>query len=418
MNRINEFFSKFIISSKFEFLISTIFLSMPVHAVDEILSQWRGPQRNGIYNETGLLTSWPQDGPPLLFTIKNLGDGYSSPAVTNDRIYITGKISGKGILFAFDNKGDEVWRFEYDEGWTREYPGVRATPAVAGDRLYIEGAYGRITCLNTKNGKEIWSVDMVKEFGAKIPRWGHTESMLVDNDYVYCTPGGPKTTIAALNRITGKAVWKKYLKKDISGYCSPQIVHHGNAKLLVTMLGNSIIAVDPEKGKLLWEYPHPTDYGVNPNTPIYSNGKIIYFSGYGEGAVMLTLSPDGKSSQIAWKNKKFDVQIGGAVLLGNLLFGSGHNSRGWHCLDIQTGKIKYTNKSIKRGCVISAEGLLYIYTEKGTVELVKPGPQELTVISSFKITQGHREHWAHPVLSKGRLFIRHGEVMMVYNVKK
>ncbi|MGD9201505.1 MAG: PQQ-binding-like beta-propeller repeat protein, partial [Chitinispirillia bacterium] len=315
-------------------------------------------------------------------------------------------------------KGNEVWRFEYDKGWNKEYPGVRATPAVVGDRLYIEGSYGRITCLNAKNGKEIWSVDMVKKFGAEIPRWGHTESMLVDNDYVYCTPGGPKTSIAALNRINGKTVWEKFIKKDVSGYCSPQIVRHGNAKLLVTMLGHSIIAVEPKNGKLLWQYPHPTEYGVNPNTPIYSNGKIIYFSGYGEGAVMLTLSPDGKSSQITWKNKKFDIQIGGAVLLGNLLFGSGHNNLGWHCLDIQTGKIRYTNKSIKRGCVISAEGLLYIYTERGTVELVKPGQETLTVISSFKITQGSREHWAHPVLSNGRLFIRHGGVMMVYNVKK
>jgi outer membrane protein assembly factor BamB len=389
---------------------------LPISAFSQAETVWRGTQRDGKYDGKGLLDKWPEKGPKVLFTVENMGDGFSSPAVTSDRIYVTGMVADMGYLFALDMQGKTVWKTAYGKEWNSDHPGVRGTPTVAGKLVYVESGQSRVVCLNTADGKEVWAVDMVKEFGAQIPQWGHAENLLLNGNQLICTPGGTKATVAALDAATGKTLWTSPGDKQISGYCSPVLINHGANALLVTMLAKSIIALDPASGALLWQITHETEYGVNPNTPLYSNGNILYFSGYGQGAGMLKLSADGKKVTPVWKEPRFDIQIGGAILIDNFLYGSGHKNKGWHCLDITTGKIVYTMKDIGGGCVISAGGLLYCYSEKGTMSLVKPGSRNFTVVSSFEISQGTGPHWAHPVIKDGKLFLRHGNVLMVYSI--
>jgi outer membrane protein assembly factor BamB len=263
----------------------------------------------------------------------------------------------------------------------------------------------------------VWTVDLMKQFGARNLDWGITESLLVDGDRVFCTPGGPSVTVAALDRHTGKTIWKIKADGETSGYCSPCLVRHGQRRLLLTMTGKSIIGIDADTGEYLWRRTHYTDYDVNANTPLYHDGFIYVVSGYGTGGQMFQLSEDGTGIKQVWTQRKLDSQMGAAVLVDGYIYGSGHNNRGWHCLEWETGEVQYTARKIgNKGAIIFADGMIYCYSESGHVGLVKPNPQEFVVVSSFREKKGSGEHWAHPVIKNGRLYIRHGDALMVYRI--
>ncbi len=382
----------------------------------QVDSQWRGPNRDGIYPGENLLKKWPEDGPELIWSTEGLGKGYSSPAVTGDRIYLTGMTGGEGFLFAFDKSGKPVWKTSYGPEWDGSRPGARTTPTVFGDKIYLMSAKGQAVCID-KDGSRIWSVDLVAEFGARNLQWGMTESLLVDGDRVFCTPGGRNVTVVSLNRHSGKTIGKIKADGETSGYCSPCLVKHGNRRLLITMTGKSIIGIDADTGEFLWRHSHVTDYDVNANTPLFHDGFVYSVSGYGTGGQMFELSEDGASVKRIWSQKALDSQMGAAVLIDGYIYGSGHNRRGWHCLEWESGKVQYTARKVgDKGAIIFSDGMLYGYSEMGEVALIKPNSQEFEVVSSFRIKKGSGEHWAHPVIKDGRLYIRHGDALMVYRI--
>lgn len=379
-------------------------------------SQWRGPNRNGIYPEKNLLKAWPPAGPKLLWSVTGLGVGHSSAAVAAGRVYVTGMVQDTGYLFAFDMNGKLLWKKPYGKEWDEGHPGARTTPTVYDGQIYLMSGYGRVVCFDATKGNELWSLDLVKSYGARNLRWGMTESLLVDGDRVFCTPGGKDATIVALDRLTGKTIWQSSNGQK-SAYCSPTLVQHGNTRLLLTMTAESIVALNPTNGKIVWQYPHITRYDINPNTPIYHDGFIYCTSGYGTGSVKLKLSADGKSVKEIWRNKILDSQMGAAVLVNGYIYGSGHSNKGWHCLDWETGEIKFSSNDLgRKGNIIYADGLMYCYGEKGDIGLVKPDPKFFNILSSFVITMGTAEHWAHLVVADGRLYVRHGDVLMVYSI--
>jgi outer membrane protein assembly factor BamB len=385
-------------------------------AFGQIQSQWRGPNRDGVYPGESLLKVWPEEGPEEIWYAEGLGDGYSSAAVTADRVYLTGMTKGEGFLYAFDLDGNRVWKASYGSEWNGSRPGARTTPTVVGNRIYLISATGNAVCMST-DGKKIWSVDLKSQFGARNLQWGMTESPLVDGDRVFYTPGGRGVTVVALDRHSGKTVWKIKADGETSGYCSPCLVNHGNRRLLITMTGSSIIGIDADTGGFLWQHSHVTDYSVNANTPIYQDGFVYAFSGYGTGGQMFDLSDDGTSIKRVWAQTKLDSQMGGAVLVEGFIYGSGHNNRGWHCLDWKTGQVRYTARQAgSKGAIIYADGMLYCYGENGTVAMVKADSQGFEVASSFRLKKGSGEHWAHPVIKNGRLYIRHGDALMVYRI--
>jgi outer membrane protein assembly factor BamB len=384
----------------------------------QIDSQWRGPERTGVYPGERLLNIWPEEGPDLIWIFEGLGDGYSSAAVTSDRVFVTGMSGGEGFLFAFDLEGKQLWKTSYGPEWDGSRPGARTTPTVVGNRIYLMSAEGRAVCLGT-DGKVIWTVDLVQKFGARNLQWGMTESPLVDGDRVFFTPGGRNVTLVALDRISGKTIWEIKGVGETSGYCSPCLVRHGERKLLLTMIANFVIGIDADRGELLWKSAHATDYDVNANTPFYFDGFVYTVSGYRTGGQMFKLSDDGKRAERIWAENTLDSQMGAAVLVDGYIYGSGHQNRGWHCLEWKTGKVMYSARKIgNKGAVIYADGNLIYYSERGDVALVKPNPREFDVVSSFLIRKGSGEHWAHPVVKEGRLYIRHGDALLVYDISK
>jgi len=380
------------------------------------VAQWRGPGRTGIYDEKGLMTKWPEAGPKMIWHFDELGQGHSSAAVTNSGIYTTGMIDGKGYVFAFSLNGKLLWKKEYGPEWTENHYGSRSTPLVIKDKLYLFSSFGRLFCMNTANGQILWSIDTFKEYGGRNITWGVTENLLYDGNTLYCSPGGPDASIIAVDRNTGKLIWKSKGPNEKSAYCSPLLVQLPSSKLFVTRMDRSIQGYDASTGKFLWKFDFNMDPYVHPNVPVYIDGYLYCVSGYGLGGVMLKLSSDGSSVSEVWRNSKLDPKMHGVVVLDGKIYGTGDRNRRFFCIDWKTGNEVFVLNQLAPANIISNDGLLYIYSENGTVSLARPKPDGIDIISSFRVPLGSGTHWAHLVINNKKLYVRHGNSMMVYNI--
>ncbi|RPH33935.1 MAG: hypothetical protein EHM93_02895 [Bacteroidales bacterium] len=397
-------------------LLLIVFAFMVVHISAQEMVQWRGANRDGIYNESSLMKQWPENGPKLLWHFDDLGDGHSSATVTVNAIYTSGMVGDKGVVYALDLNGKLLWKAEYGVEWNESWNGVRSTPLFYNDKLYVMSSFGKVVCLNAKTGGLIWTVDLFKDYDGVNIKWGVTENLLVDDNKLYCTPGGKTANIIALDPNSGKLIWKSTGNGEESAYCSPLIVKLASKKLLVTQTANSIIGLDASNGKYLWRFEHINTYAVHPNTPLYSNGNLFCFSGYGKGGVMLKIAEDGSSVSEVWRNTSIDNQMGGAVLLNGKIYGSGQKSRSWFCIDWASGKEIYSEKIAGNGNIIFADGMLYCYGDNGEVVLTQPIDSGFKRISSFKVPYGANQHWAHLVIRDKKLYVRHGTSLMVYSL--
>jgi len=399
-------------------LLSLVLFLHPLLSFSQNPTKWRGPNQNGYYPETGLLQEWPANGPEVLWQYDKLGEGYSSPAFGNERIYVSGMESQTGYVYALEQNGKLIWKAPYGTEFYESYPGSRATPVIDGDNLYILSGMGHLSCLSSNSGKVIWRKDIFKEFGGRNTEWGLAETLMVHGDMLICTPGGREHNIIALNKISGDLIWTTKGLSQIPAYCSPLLIEIGGRNLLITHTKDDILGVDADTGKLLWNHDHTNRYSVHPNTPLYHDGQVFCFSGYGKGGPMLKLNEDGSKITKMWFSESLNSRMGGAVYIDGYIFGSGDSNREWQCIDWKTGKLIYESKEIGNGVVIAAEGLLYFYSQRGELALVKPESSSFNIISKTKISVGSGQHWAHPVINNGRLFVRHGNVLIAYNVRK
>jgi outer membrane protein assembly factor BamB len=387
--------------------------------------QFRGPNRDGISMETGLKNKWTENGPALLWSFEGLGAGFSSAAISNGQIYVTGEVEKKETLFAFDLNGKLVWQTTYGPKWKSSYPEVRTTPTVEGNSIYVNSGMGNVVCFEAKSGKINWQVQAVEQFGGEYHRWGIAESPLLVDHLVIITPGGPDASLIAMDKKTGKKIWTSEGLSEKGNYCSPILIERGDRKIIATMLENAFVGVDAESGKVLWKDQFSGYQGdhkaINPVSPLFYNGQIYTTSGYDDGGAMFELSADGTGIKRIWTDKVLDVHHGGAVLVDGYIYGANweNNRNGnWVCLDWKTGKVMYEKKWITKGSIIYADGMLYCYEEKsGNLALVEATPSDFKIISSFEIPLGSKQHWAHPAISDGRLYVRHGEALMVYDIR-
>ena len=382
--------------------------------------QWRGPERNGIYSEKGLLEKWPEKGPEMLWSFEGLGAGHGSVGLAKDKIFILGMPDTTGVLYAFDYNGKLLWKKQYGLEWHENYTGTRSTPVIIDNFVYFESGMGTIYCYNANTGEKVWSVDLLKQFDAKNITWGMAESLLIVGERLYCTPGGKVNNIVALNRFTGKTIWTSPGNGQPSAYCSPVLVKHNKTTLIVTMTAESIVGVDAFTGQFYWQVPQFQGNKIHANTPVYSNG-IIYCSSDNDktncGIVALRLSDDGKSVTIRWRNEKFKNLMGGIIVKDGYIYGSMYRKGLWCCLDITDGRIIYSSDLLWDGNIIFADGMFYCYSEKGEMALISATPSSFSVISKYQITMGADQHWSHPVMYQGRLYLRHGNALMAYNLK-
>lgn len=394
---------------------------------------WRGPNRDGIYPETGLLKTWASEGPEQLWETLDVGKGHSGPVIVGDRLYITGlnEDEDKEIFSAYTLDGKKLYQITYGSPWTKSYPDARTTPAIVGNKAYVISGEGEAVCINVETGNIVWTVNGNTEFGRKTGTWGTSESPLVFDNKVIFTPGGDQTAIVALDAETGKTVWKSRSLNDISNYASPLLVTHKGKKQIITLTGKSVIGVNPNDGSIEWTFDEWGESAIAngwekiaPNTPLYKDGKVFVCNGYNMNSFLLELNDDATGTKLLWRNDDLGTHIGGFVLVAGTVYGSNwiNNGQGnWVAVDWNTGETKYNTAwggGKSKGSIIAADNMLYCYDERrGVVGLVKPNPEKFDVISEFRITKGEGPHWAHPVINTGILYIRHGNALMAYKVK-
>lgn len=402
------------------FSLLLLFLATSVSAQ----SQWRGPNRDGIYTESGLLKKWPAEGPKMLWSYEGLGTGQGCVAFSKDRVFVTGipdTVKSEAFLFAFSKKGELLWKKNYGKDWVSIFPGARSTPTIVDELIYLENGNGSVECLKASDGEKVWSVDFFKDLQCDSVQFGFSESVLIDGDVLYCTPGGKTNNMVALNRFTGKKIWGSTGSGEQATYSSPILINHNGHRLLVNLTASSIIGVDAGTGEMYWRVHQFQDNKIHANTPAYFDGKLLISSASrkdSSGLVLLQLSPDGKKADIVWRNKEFINLMGGFIIKDGFVYGSAYLQPKWFCIDLKTGLTKYIAKELGGGPVIYADGLFYCYAEKdGEMAIAEGTPEKFSIISKFKVPLGTAQHWAHPVIAEGKLYIRHNEALMVYDLK-
>jgi outer membrane protein assembly factor BamB len=385
--------------------------------------QWRGANRDDQSPDKSILNPWPAKGPEKQWVFKEAGLGYAGFSVVGDQLFTMGaKDGGEHVISLDAQTGAQKWSVPLDN---RVYPnnwgdGPRSTPTVDGDLLYTLSANGVLGCLAAKDGKILWKTDLVKDLGGKLQDWGYTESVLIDGDKVICTPGGDQGTMAALDKKTGKVLWRSTGLKEAAQYSSPILITHEGKKQLVQLLTKKVIGVDPENGDVLWTANFPGRVAVIP-TPIYSKGYLYVTAGYGIGCRLLKLG--GKEPEVVYENNNMVNHHGGVILVDGKLYG--HSDKGgWTCQDFLTGETVWKDESLGKGGVGFAAGHLVCVDEKsGEVALVEASPSGWKEKSRFTLDPQTTQRkpqgkiWVHPVIVNGRLYLRDQELIHCYDVK-
>ncbi len=377
--------------------------------------QWRGPNRDGISAETGLLKSWPATGPKVLWRT-GAGESYSAISVAQGRLYTLDGQSSNEIALCLDaNTGKEIWRTTIDQLFDNDQGGgSRATPAVDGDLVYVLSAGGKLLALNTKDGKKAWSHDLVSEYGGRVPRWGISVSPLVEGNMLLVDVGGKSGhSVMAFNKASGAVVWKS--ETDIPGYSAPIAVTVNGVKQILVFTGSALVSLAPADGKLFWRYPWETSYDVNAATPVFIPGdKVFISSGYGKGGTLLQMQAAGNRVTVrdVWKSRDMKNHFSSSILYQNHLYG--FDDAFLTCLDIATGEPKWQQRGFQKGSLIFADGHLVVLGERGNLALVEATPASYKEKGSVQILKGRC--WTMPTLANGKLYLRNQSEMLCADV--
>lgn len=385
--------------------------------------QWRGPGRDNLSQEKGLLDQWPENGPPLVWTAAGLGDGYSGISVAKGRIYTMGEDKSSCYLRALDEEcGKIVWSTKVGAiGGGGGYAGPRSTPTVDGDQVYALGQFGDLVCAATKDGNEIWRTRLNKDLhGKMMSGWGYAESVLIDGEKLICTPGGKDGTLAALDKSTGKVLWRSMDFTDPAAYSSVIAASIDETPTYIVLTGENIAGIGAADGRLLWKAKRNGPTAVIP-TPIYSDHHVFVTSGYGAGGDCFKISRDGNVFNVkkAYHTSDMGVHVGGVVLLDNHLFGV--NERNLVCIEFLTGKLKWKDKCVGKGAVTYADGRLYVRSDAkpGDVALVEANPDQYALKGKFEQPDGSgNQTWPPVVVANGKMYLRDQDALLCYELQK
>lgn len=385
-------------------------------------AQWRGANRDGRFSGQNLLENWPAEGPRLLWAFSEAGEGYGSVAVTTDRLFLNGRIDSVSYLLAIGLDGNLLWKSPNGPEFSgREYaanfPGSRSTPTLVENQVYACSGNGRVACYDQNTGAENWSVEMVSDLGGRPDQHGYCESLLVDDSLVYCLPGGMQNNVVALNRFSGRMVWSSKALSDSATYCSPSLIDLPGQKIFMTFSGHHLLGLDGLSGELLWWHEQAYHrYHQHCNTPLYADGAIYYISGEGNGAVKLNLSPDGRHISEEWRTNRVNNVYHGFLLDQGRVFVPDKTQK-LKCIDSQSGLVTDSLR-VNRGALIGAGEMMICYSESGDVNLIQHDGSHMELAGKFKIDQGSKEHFAHPVVAGGILYVRHGTTLLAYTISK
>jgi len=402
-------------------LFLAAFVGGAVYAAD--WPQWRGPDRTGLSRETGLLRSWPPEGPKLVWKAEGLGGGYSTPSIANKRIFGMGYVEDAEVVWALaTDNGQRIWgtriasanhEIGYDEG-------PRSTPTVDGDRLYALGVSGDLVCLNVTDGKLLWRKNLVREFGGHVPGWGYSESPLVDGEKVVVTPGGREATLVALNKTSGEVVWKCQVPGgDPAAYSSCIAADVGGQRQYIQFLSHGVVGVSATDGKFLWRFDAPANNrGIQCSTPLFRDNLVFAASAYRHGGALarLTNGPNGVTAEQVYFTRNMQNHHGGMILVGDYLYG--FNESTLTCLNFKTGEVVWEDRSVNKGSLGYADGHLYARGERGAVALVEATSTGYVERGRFdQPDRSGKNAWSHPVIANGRLYLRDQDILLCYDVK-
>ncbi len=406
----------------FAFLLALLPAGLAERASAENWPGWRGPRRDGISRETGLLQQWPEQGPPIAWATNLCGAGYSAPAVVGNRVYVMGNGDGGEWVIALNaaKRGTQDWASATGPVRHRGggFPGPRSTPTVDGDRVYALGAAGILVCLSAEDGKVIWHKDLVKDFGGTAPRWGYSESVLVDNKFVICTPGGKQNTLVALNKDNGEKVWGAAIG-DAAAYSSVIKAQISRTSQYVAFTADGVVGVAANTGKPLWRYDAPASPHPNIATPVWYRDTIFAASGYnnGGGLVWPRPTPAGFIPQQIYFTKEMQNHHGGMVLVNEYLYGCS-NPNLLTCMNYRNGQVMWTNSSAGKCSVMYADRRLYCRDEDGPISLVAATPKEFVLHGRFNQPyRTNRKAWPHLVIADGRMYVRDQTVLLCYDIR-
>jgi outer membrane protein assembly factor BamB len=377
--------------------------------------QWRGPNRDGISKETGLLKQWPADGPPLVWKVSGAGRGYSSFSVANGKLYTMGLRGDREFVVAFDvATGKEAWATPHGGAFRNDRgDGPRGTPTLDGDRVYALGGNGDLTALDARTGKVVWSKNVLKEFGGSNITWGISESPLVLGNKVLVNAGGPGASIVALNKADGAVIWKS--QSDRAGYSSGIPVELNGTTQVVFFTAQRAVGLDAKDGRLLWEYDRPSNRVANVATPIARGNRVFISSDYGTGGGVVEIKADNRAQEI-WFTQDMRNHHSSSVLIGDYLYGFSSNIL--TAIRFDTGEMAWRDRSVGKGSLVFADGNLYCFSENGVVGLVEATPTGYKEKGRFRIPQDNLPTWTHPVVVGGTLYLRDQDTIYAYDVRE
>jgi outer membrane protein assembly factor BamB len=418
--------------------LAALAVALPLAALAADWPQWQGPDRNSVSKEKGLLQTWPKDGPPLVWTFKDAGTGFTAPAVVGGIVYSMGARGNDEYVFALDDKGKQKWATKlgpvFDFAGNTWNLGPNATPSVDGDLVYALGSQGILVCVKKGDGGEVWRKDLPKELSAQVnpigggPEnmgWGFAWSPLVDGNKLIITPGGPKGLVAALDKKTGNVLWQS---KDVPAqatYSSPIAADIQGVRQYIALMETGVVGVSAENGDVLWEHKRRQKFpDVVIPTPI-NQGDQVFVSAWGAGDELLKVEPEGKKfkAKAVYTKRDLASKVGGVVLVDKYVYGY-HDTRDWKCVEFATGAVKWQSNQLGAGSMVYADGRLYVQSEEGdVVALLDPSPEGFKEVSRFKLPETSKQRrprgmtWTHPVIADGHLYLRDQELIFCYKIK-
>jgi outer membrane protein assembly factor BamB len=381
--------------------------------------QWRGPERNGVSKDTGLIKQWPSSGPQRAWSISSLGEGYGSLAIKGDRIFVQGTSGSSSVVFCLNRAdGKTVWSAALgSKGNEGRGNGPRSTPTVDNDRVYALTENGDLACLRAPDGSPVWRKNILREFGGSNPGWLISESPLIDGDRVIVTPGGRGAGMVALDKMTGKEFWRAKELSDEAAYSSCIAADVGGVRTIMNFTSRAAVGVRASDGKLMWSNSSAVNGTANCATPVFGDGKVFFTSAYGTGAALLGLSAQGGevNAKELYFTKEMKNHHGGVVLVNGYLYGFSDSIL--TCIEFATGKKMWVNRSVGKGSLTYADGMLYLFSENNVVGLAEATPNSYVEKGRFSVSDQGRPSWAYPVVIGGNLYIRDQGTLTAYDVK-
>jgi len=382
--------------------------------------EFHGPGRTNISPEKGLLKKWPEGGPRLVWKYSQCGEGYSGVSIAQGMIFTAGDFDDVEMLLALDMDGNRLWTSPNGEAWLGASPGSRTTPTYNDGALYQMNPKGRLAAFEAQSGRPLWAVDLKSRFDARWGVWSLAENVIVDSGKVLCMPGGPKGRVVALDKQTGETVWANTEIEHTAAYCSPVVVSHRGVRQLITMTQESVVGVDVQTGRLLWSAPFVPRSPQNALTPVFHDGLVFVACGHRTGGTLFKIDMQSRRATTVWHREDLDNCHGGAILIDGKLFGCGcrQGGKNFYCVDFLTGETRKLDNSLEKVGITCADGMLYCLNHQGSMSLLAITPDGFDIVSQFDLARRPANSYlAHPVVCGGRLYLRCGQQLFVYDVR-